>query len=316
MIRFKMSALALACALGAGAAGAAEEVALRAARLDPHAARAAMLDATRAGNRIVAVGEHGYVLLSDDDGKTQRQAKSVPVDFALTSVSFIDARQGWAAGHGSAIIHTVDGGETWSLQHKDSKVDQPFFSVYFRDAQTGWAAGLWSLLLATSDGGKSWTQVSLPLPEGRKRADLNLLKIFPGAGHELFIAAEQGTVLHSADGGQGWRYLATGSKASLWSGTATPAGTLLVAGLRGKMLRSTDKGASWKPVALGTEGSVTQLKSHGAALWASSLDGSLLRSLDDGLSWTAAASAGGALTAIAARSDGSYLSYAKQGANP
>lgn len=313
MFRFKLSVLALGCALAAGAAAGVDAGALQPARVDAHAGRAAMFDATRAGTRIVAVGEHGYVLLSDDDGKTQRQAKSVPVDFALTSVSFADPRHGWAAGHGSAIIHTSDGGETWSLQHRDSTVDQPFFTVYFRDAQTGWAAGLWSLLLATRDGGKSWTPVSLPPPEGRKRADLNLFKIFPGGAGELFIAAEQGTVLHSSDDGQHWRYLSTGSKASLWAGIATPGHALLVAGLRGKMLRSTDNGASWTPVVSGTEGSVTQLASDGTALWASSLDGSLMRSSDDGLSWTRAVAGTSSLSAIAARSDGSYVRYAKQG---
>src|SRR5882672_11064431 len=41
-------------------------------------ARAGMLSATSAGKRIVAVGDHGTVLLSDDDGRTWRQAHDVP----------------------------------------------------------------------------------------------------------------------------------------------------------------------------------------------------------------------------------------------
>jgi photosystem II stability/assembly factor-like uncharacterized protein len=285
----------------------------RAARMDAHASGAAMFDATRAGRRIVAVGEHGYVLLSDDEGKTHRQARSVPVDFALTSVFFTDANNGWAAGHASVILHTVDGGENWVVQHVDTTRDQPLFSVYFRDAQSGWAAGLWSLMLATVDGGKTWTPVTLPAAAGRKKADLNLFKLFSGAGRTLFIAAEQGTVLRSNDDGASWQYLQTGSKASLWSGAAAGGNALVVAGLGGKMLRSEDGGDNWTPVAAGVEGSVTQVRSDGAVLWASSLDGRLMRSADAGLSWRAQSANGGALTALAPRADGGPVLYSKQG---
>ena len=62
------------------------------------AASTQILAATRAGKRIVAVGDHGVVLLSDNDGKTYRQAKTVPVSSTLTAVAFTDASTGWAAG--------------------------------------------------------------------------------------------------------------------------------------------------------------------------------------------------------------------------
>lgn len=283
------------------------------AKSNPHAAKSMMLDAARAGNRIVAVGEHGYVLLSDDDGATQRQAKAVPADLTLTSVSFADAKHGWAVGHGGVIVHTSDGGETWTLQREDSSADQPLLTVYFRDAQHGWAAGLWSLLLATSDGGKTWQQVTLPPQDGGKRADLNLLKIFPSQGGQLYIAAERGMVLRSKDDGASWQYLATGSKASLWTGTAAGSHTLLVAGLGGRMLRSTDDGASWSAVNAGTAGSITQLKADAGGIWASSLDGRLLRSSDEGRTWEAVGAASEPLTAIAARSGGDYLRYTRRG---
>lgn len=295
----------------AGAAQSAQSA--PSARSGPHAAQAMMLDAARAGNRIVAVGEHGHVLLSDDDGATQRQARAVPADMTLTSVSFADEKNGWAVGHGGVIVHTADGGETWKLQREDSAVDQPLLTVYFRDAQHGWAAGLWSLLLATSDGGKTWRQVDLPAQDGGKRADLNLLKIFPSQGGQLYIAAERGMVLRSKDDGASWHYLATGSKASLWSGTAAGNHTLLVAGLGGRMLRSVDDGASWSVVDTGTAGSITQLKADAQGVWASSLDGRLLRSADDGRSWQTVGAAGEPLTAIVARTGGAYLRYSRRG---
>lgn len=49
-----------------------------------NATQATMLDAVWAGERVVAVGDHGVVLLSDDQGKRFRQARSVPVSTQLT----------------------------------------------------------------------------------------------------------------------------------------------------------------------------------------------------------------------------------------
>ena len=46
-----------------------------------------MLDVTRAGERLVAVGAYGNILYSDDSGNSWRQAR-VPVQVSLTAVSF------------------------------------------------------------------------------------------------------------------------------------------------------------------------------------------------------------------------------------
>lgn len=172
-----------------------------------------MLSATRAGKRMVAVGERGVVLLSDDDGAHWRQARTVPTRATLTSVRFVDDKAGWAVGHWGSILATADGGETWHMQRDDLSTDQPLFSVWFRDRQNGLAAGLFSLLLSTSDGGKTWNKIALPAPAGARSADLNLFSVFSDNKGQIWIAAEQGTVYRSADGGRNWDALATGAKA-------------------------------------------------------------------------------------------------------
>lgn len=291
----------------------AQGIPVKPARPDAYAARSMMLDTARAGKRLIAVGEQGHVMLSDDGGQSSRQARSVPVDFTLTAVSFVDERNGWAVGHGGVILHTDDGGENWKVQRIDVTVDQPLFSVYFRDAKTGWAAGLWSLLLATTDGGQSWTQVKLDPASGQKRADLNLLKIFPGRDKEIYIAAEQGILLRSADGDGSWRYITTGSTASLWAGALAPDNAIVVGGLRGKMLRSADGGASWQSVNSNTNASITKIAAQGGAMWASSLDGKLIRSIDDGKSWTVAQDTPVSLTTIGLTGEHDVQVYSKQG---
>ena len=74
-----------------------------------------MLAITRAGARLVAVGERGSILLSDDSGVSWRQAK-VPVSVTLTAVQFPNAKAGWAVGHLGVVLHSADGGETWAKQ--------------------------------------------------------------------------------------------------------------------------------------------------------------------------------------------------------
>lgn len=289
----KSLVLALLMATGtlAPVAGQASDVKPQ-LRIEPaEHAEAAMsspiLAATHAGKRVVAVGDHGIVLLSDDDGKTFRQARSVPVDSTLTAVSFIDQRTGWAGGHGGVIVRTQDGGETWKLQRSDTSVDQPIFSVYFKDASEGWAVGLWSLMLHTTDGGATWSTVQLPPPAGQKKADRNLYAIFADPKGNLFVACEQGRVMRSTDGGKNWTYAETGYAGSFWTGISLQDGILLVGGLRGTIYRSADGGNSWQVAQTPFKSSVTDIiEVAGKRVIAVGLDGVTLESHDEGVTFT------------------------------
>ncbi|NIE59820.1 MULTISPECIES: YCF48-related protein [unclassified Burkholderia] len=244
-----------------------------------------LMDATRAGKRIVAVGEHGLVLLSDDDGKSFRQAHAVPNSATLSAVRFTDEHHGWAVGQWGTILATSDGGETWQKQRMDTSVDQPLFSVIFTSPQDGIAVGLWSLMLVTHDGGKTWSKQTLPKPPGGGKADRNLYHIFSDGKHALYIVSEQGTVLKSTDGGANWTYGATGGKGTLWTGVVLPDGKVVVAGLLGSMFQSTDGGGSWTPVSSGTKSSITELFVNDGRLAGVGLDGLVLQQKADGASF-------------------------------
>lgn len=274
-----------------------------------------ILASTRAGMRIVAVGDHGIILLSDDGGKSHRQARSVPVDVTLTSVAFADDHTGWAVGHAGAILHTTDAGETWSLQRTATHEDRPLFAVHFFDTLHGVAVGLWSLVVTTSDGGQTWQQVSMPVPEGAKKADLNLLGLFQDSRGRIFAAAEKGMVLRSDDKGQHWTYLGTGYKGSFWTGVATKEGTLLVAGMRGSLYRSSDDGQTWQRIDTGSKSSITAMAVSGARIVAVGLDGLVLNSTDAGASFTPQSRPDRqALTTLTFDGKGRPVLYSRQGA--
>jgi photosystem II stability/assembly factor-like uncharacterized protein len=279
------------------------------------AASTQILAATRAGKRIVTVGDHGVVLLSDDDGKTFRQARAVPVSSTLTAVSFADASTGWAVGHWGAILKTTDGGESWALQRSDNKVDQPLFSLYFKNPQEGWAVGLWSLMLHTTDGGATWSSVSLPPPPGAKKADRNLYAVFADAKGSLFVACEQGRIIRSTDGGNSWTYVDTGYAGSFWSGVALQDGALLVGGLRGTIYRSADGGDSWQASKTSFKSSVTAMvQQPDKSVLAVGLDGVTLLSVDNGVSFSGKQRADrAALTAVIDTQAGAPMLFSSNG---
>ena len=283
------------------------------AEITTAATRAMMLSSARAGKRIVAVGDHGIVLLSDTDGADFRQAKSVPVRSTLTAVCFVDEKTGWAVGQWGVVLRTNDAGETWTVQRSDTATDRPLFSVHFKDKERGWAVGLWSLVLETKDGGKTWITVQLPPPPGGKKADRNLQKIFANRMGTLFVAAEQGTVLWSYDG-ERWAYINTGYKGTFWTGISLNNGTLLVGGLRGTIYRSNDDGRSWKESKTDLKSSITDFAEAGGKVYAAALDGVLLESDNGGVSFQGTQRPERTpFTALCVNSVGKLVKFSKQG---
>jgi photosystem II stability/assembly factor-like uncharacterized protein len=235
----------------------------------PHAA--GLLSASFAGRRIVAVGERGVIITSDDQGKTWQQA-STPVSVGLTSIRFVDAKRGWATGHGGVVLATTDAGVSWTRQLDGRKAaqllleaaqkaqgaeaiasakrmvaegpDKPFFDAWFFNSLHGMVVGAYGLALETTDGGKSWSSMLSKLPQD---LDRHLYAIRARAG-EVLIAGESGLVLLSRDQGRSFQRLALPYEGSLFTAEIGKAGELIVAGLRGNVWRSIDSGRTWAQI--------------------------------------------------------------------
>lgn len=253
-------------------------------RQAPHLAnpaRAPILGATLAGTRIVAVGDYGAVILSDD-GRNFRQSQ-VPTRATLTSVFFLDANQGWATGHDGTILATGDGGETWRLQREEPGKERVLLSIWFENAEHGLAVGQFGLALETMDGGNTWQERRLV--EG-DTGEIHLQCIVDGRNGLLLIAAEGGNVLRSEDAGKTWQAIPTSNKGSFWTGLALSDGSLLIAGLRGHVFRSQDRGRSWQEVPSGTQQSLTTAwQARDGIVRLLGLSGAILTSRDQGQSF-------------------------------
>lgn len=267
-------ALAVLAALAASAAGAADKVALhdQPALHSSLATQALMLDVATAGERLVAVGERGFILLSSDQGATWQQVDS-PVSVTLTRVRFANDNDGWAVGHAGVILHSADGGLSWTRQLDgvqaaqlvldaaqaqgdetqiaeaqrlvDEGPDKPLLNLHVFDAQRSIVVGAYGLAFASDDGGQHWRAIGAALDNPSALHLYDLLAV----GEQLFICGEQGLLLRSDDGGASFQALQSPASGTLFGMLATGPRSLLAFGLRGKAYRSDDLGATWQPLA-------------------------------------------------------------------
>jgi len=260
-----------------------DDTATRPAEIVPLASTSLLLDLAFAGDRIVAVGERGHVLLSDDKGVTWRQAKSVPTRAMLTAVYFVDAEYGWAVGHDETIINTADGGETWTLSHFAPEAQQPLLDLWFANRVSGIAVGAYGAYFTTNDGGRHWSSAKFSAPpttaatavtaaDEEPPPDYHLNRIV-GVGNRLYVAAEGGKLYRSDDRGASWRMLPSPYEGSFFGLVPIRGEGLLAFGLRGHLYRSADAGETWH-----------QLESHTTAMLTDGIAVNDLRVVIAGLS--------------------------------
>ncbi len=124
--------------------------------------------------------------------------------FVQGDVFFSDPQHGWAIGGNGTIIHTADGGATWTQQvlacgYPSCSI--PVYAVEILDSQTGWIAGV--DLYHTSNGGVEWLPQEIDLPEAIR--DMQFVDAQSG-----WLAGDRGVLLRTTDGGATWERIETG----------------------------------------------------------------------------------------------------------
>jgi len=236
-----------------------------------------LMDVAFAGDRLVAVGERGIVLFSDDGGDTWEQA-DVPVGVGLTAVTFPGPRMGWAVGHCGVVLHTTDGGETWQRQLEGTAVaqmalenaqaqaeragpgdsearqmvnnaillvedgpDKPFLDLYFENDREGIIIGSYGLIFRTEDGGDTWRCI---MDQVENPGGMHLYAIDVSEG-TVYIAGEQGLFLVSRDGGDSFQQVETPYFSTFFDVQSLPSGEIVLVGLRGNACWSADQGQTF-----------------------------------------------------------------------
>lgn len=289
---------------GSVLAGAFRDPLDQPARQFAQASREPLQAIARAGDRLVAVGMRGVVVVSDDAGQSWRQVE-IPVSTDLLAVQFINPKQGWIGGDGGVILHTRDGGNTWiklvdgrdlatqltdSYQRQvelgnadaagyleeiranfESGPEQPILGIWFEDANNGFATSTFGMLLVTHDGGATW-QSWMERVEDERRLHYYSIN---GIAGDLYLTAEQGTVFRLDRERQRFARLDTGYQGGLF-GIVGDAERVVAFGLQGNAFASQDRGEHWQPLPpLGVGINAGLLTSNGSLALATQ-DGRLL----------------------------------------
>jgi len=242
----------------------------------PLADETLVLDIAQAGDRIVAVGERGHILLSDDFGRSWRQVIA-PTRATLNSVHFPSPQRGWAVGHHNTILFSDDAGETWQHQPHGGDVRDVFLDVLFLNDETGFAVGAYGIAYTTRNAGATWKPIE-PIPD-----QLHYNRISVGPDGSLFIAVEMGLLLASGDNGESWQELPSPYEGSFFGIFPLNARTLIAYGLRGHVFRSFDRGQSWQAIDTPTDVLLFDaVRLHTGPIVIAGMSGQLLLSRDGG----------------------------------
>jgi photosystem II stability/assembly factor-like uncharacterized protein len=278
---------------------------------------------TVAGSRVLAGGQEGVIIYSDDAGQSWTQAQ-VPVSATITDIAFASPLVGWATGSFGVILKTVDGGKTWAKQldgiaeialmntavqafvasqppastvadhaaHRAQILsgwgpDRPMLSLLPVSETEVFAFGTYRFAEHTTDGGATWTDWSMNIDDPVAQNIYGAAAI----GGAYYLTSETSLIFRSTDSGQTFQQLAqpggTGG-ATLFGIMDTGTGGILAYGVAGEMYLSLDQGKTWNaPQFTGTSNINAVISMVGGALLiAGDSGGGLWMSRDHGASFT------------------------------
>ncbi len=252
-----------------------------------------MMDVSTAGECLCAVGERGFILLSDDNGDSWTQSK-VPTMVTLNAVNFPTAQHGWAVGHQGVVLHSSDGGKTWEKQIDGNFVNKSMLSEVSRllerkelevktaegDIKEELEAQIFELKFLISDWGAAEK-------EGPSHPFMDVCFMNEQRG---IAVGSFGIFFETNDGGKTWRPVldATGNYSGYhYYGIAQSNRWIFLAGEAGMILRSDDEGKTWEHLESpysGTFFGVT-CDADGSNIVVYGLRGNVFRSTDGGETW-------------------------------
>lgn len=238
-----------------------------------------LTDIEKVGNKFFAVGERGHIIYSDN-GENWQQA-NVPINVLLTGLKFVNALTGFAVGHDSTLLKTVDGGLNWTIVNYQPESDKPFLNIAVNGSQVV-AVGAYGLFWRSDDQGNSWDssyQEALLLEDDRlylqeikefepERYDSEKQFLLPHFNsvtlgeNAWYLGGEGGFFAMSSDQGSSWERIETDYYGSYFAISELDPNHILLAGLRGNAFIMSLAGDDWHKLETEVPATINNILRH------------------------------------------------------
>jgi len=266
-----------------------------------------LLDIQHAGDKLVAVGERGHILVSSDQGNTWSQKPS-PISQLITAVNFPSAQVGYAVAHDGHVLRTDDGGETWTLVRSGLKAQGELNEIAVKEL-TAEVARVKALIDSGAEVDEQMParfagmsileeldELEWLLESSQEKLHGNpvpspLMDVWFKDEGTGYVVGAFGQVFKTLDNGQTWKNLRhdvsnpDGYHVNTVAGVN--GGSVYLGGEAGYLAFSHDDGQTWQRAALDYDGSIFGLiaSRDGETVIATGLRGNSFISQDQGLSW-------------------------------
>ncbi|SEI59436.1 Uncharacterized protein SAMN05421831_10518 [Allopseudospirillum japonicum] len=270
---------------------------LQTSPINRQATSSLLLDLIRVGSRLLALGQGGHILYSDDQGQSWQQAQ-VPTTSLLTSITFSDARTGWAVGHQGLILTTQDAGASWQIAYRHAEYLAQAAQIHLPALRTQV-----DQLSQAVQNAPAHQRADMEAELEQARWDLEdarflyqpealppLLDIHFSSAQEGWAVGAYNTLIHTQDGGQTWQPISqripNPDGMHLYAVTHLK-DALFIAGEGGFLAYSTDQGQHWSTLDSPYQGSWFHIQAdpQQGHLYLLGLRGHAFVSQDQGHSW-------------------------------
>lgn len=239
-------------------------------------------------------GDAGFLAFTEDAGQSWRRVELGTTE-DINEIYFRNDNNGYLVA-GRKMFLTNDGGKTWN----ETRIYRPgefrnltpeFLSIRFADKKRGIAVGsllrkvrneeivVESLVMRTEDGGETWSRVIVPT-----KAELFHLD-FDGSSR-VWIAGDNGVILHSGDGGRTFVKQNTGTRQPIYNVDFRDSRNGYAVGKAGTILRTENGGEIWELVRSRFTESLMRVDfADDKNGWIVGYKGTILRSSDKGKTW-------------------------------
>ncbi|MBN9206973.1 WD40/YVTN/BNR-like repeat-containing protein [Methylibium petroleiphilum] len=240
----------------------------------------ALYDVVFEGERGIAVGAFGSVLVTADGGATWQVQPFPMKHLALMSVAMHEGRC-IAVGQ-TGLVYAAEDCKTWKAAPSMTK--SRLLAVGVNRHGVAYAVGAFGTILKSADWGRSWAVQTVDWSGiTEDGAEPHLYDVHVAEDGVVTAVGEFELVMRTTDGAQ-WKALHKGER-SLFGLSVVDGGTMYAVGQSGALLRSADGGTTWASLKSGTQAILTGVHATARGEVLASGINSVVVSRDGGASW-------------------------------